>query len=144
MVDVGKLTAMLRQASPYEREHVFPNHLGKPTEFVAKHIATGNSPRGIVVTSDGRTAYVTNEGSDTLTIITLANGETRTIPVGHGPRKVAVQPEPGLARVSIQDFQFIPAIVTIHAGQSVLWSNNDGAPHAIRLEAEPGEDRADD
>ena len=46
VVDVGKLVAMLRQASAYEREHVFPNHLGKPTEFVAKHIGTRNSPRG--------------------------------------------------------------------------------------------------
>jgi len=71
VVDVKKLVAMLRQASPYEREHVFPNHLGKPTEFIVKHIATGNSPRGIVSSPDGRTAYVANALDDSLTVIDI-------------------------------------------------------------------------
>jgi YVTN family beta-propeller protein len=69
VVDVAKLIGMLKHASPYEREHVFPNHLGKPTEFIVKHIATGNSPRGIVVSPDGRTAYVANALDDSLTVI---------------------------------------------------------------------------
>jgi YVTN family beta-propeller protein len=71
VVDVRKLIAMLKQASAYERLHVFPNHLGKPTEFVVKHIATRNSPRGIVVSADGRTAYVANALDDSLTMIDI-------------------------------------------------------------------------
>jgi YVTN family beta-propeller protein len=71
VVDVRKLISMLRQASPYEREHVFPNHLGKPTEFVVKHIPTRNSPRGIVVSPDGRTAYVATALDDSLTVINI-------------------------------------------------------------------------
>jgi YVTN family beta-propeller protein len=72
VVDVKKLIAMLKQTSPYEREHVLPNHLGKPTEFVLKHIATGNSPRGITVGRDGRTAYVANALDDSLTVIDIS------------------------------------------------------------------------
>jgi len=69
VVDVEKLTAMLRGASPYEREHVLPNHLGKPTEFVIKHISTRNSPRGVLFTRDGRTAFVANALDDSVTVI---------------------------------------------------------------------------
>lgn len=103
-----------------------------------RSIGVGKQPHWVASSSDGRTAYVTNEGSDTLTIVTLADGKTRSIRVGHGPRKVAVQPEPSPARVSIKDFQFQPATVTIRVGQSVRWSNDDGAPHAVHLEAKSG------
>jgi len=34
VVDLAKLILMLEAASEEERERVFPNHLGKPTEFV--------------------------------------------------------------------------------------------------------------
>jgi YVTN family beta-propeller protein len=71
VVDVSKLVGMLKQASAYEREHVFPNHLGKPTEFIVKHIATRNSPRGIVVSPDGRMGYVANALDDSLTVIDI-------------------------------------------------------------------------
>jgi YVTN family beta-propeller protein len=88
VVNVAKLTAMLRQASPYEREHVFPNHLGKPTEFVVKHITTGNSPRGIVVSPDGRTAYVANALDDSLTVIDIGKLEAvKRIDLG-GPKVI--------------------------------------------------------
>ncbi len=71
VVDVAMLIGMLKRASPYEREHVFPNHLGKPTEFIVKHIPTKNSPRGIVVSPEGRTAYVANALDDSLTVIDI-------------------------------------------------------------------------
>jgi YVTN family beta-propeller protein len=72
VVDVNKLLSIVRQASPRERESVLPNHLGKPTEFVVKHIATGRSPRGVLVTPDGKTAYVANALDDSLTVIDVA------------------------------------------------------------------------
>jgi len=71
VVDLDKLTTLLRRASPYEREHVLPNHLGKPTEFIIKHIPTLNSPRGLLVTPDGKSAFVANSLDDSLTVIDL-------------------------------------------------------------------------
>jgi YVTN family beta-propeller protein len=71
VVDVFKLISMLKAASDYEREHVFPNHLGKSTEFVIAHIPTKNSPRGIIISPDGKTAFATNALDDSLTVIDL-------------------------------------------------------------------------
>jgi len=50
---------------------VFPNHLGKPTEFIITHIPTKNSPRGIIITPDGKTAFAANALDDSLTAIDL-------------------------------------------------------------------------
>ncbi|MFB3777403.1 MAG: multiheme c-type cytochrome [Bryobacteraceae bacterium] len=72
VVDVGKLLALLRGASPYERQHVLPNHLGKADEFLVKHIPTRGSPRGILVARDGRLAYVADSLDDSLAVIDLA------------------------------------------------------------------------
>jgi cytochrome c peroxidase len=72
VVDVSRLTALLAGSSKYEREEVLPNHLGKATEFVVKHIDTGTSPRGVLIAADGRTAYVANALDDSLTVINLA------------------------------------------------------------------------
>jgi YVTN family beta-propeller protein len=71
VVDVAKLTTILRRASKYEREHVLPNHLGYPTEFIVKHIAVKNNPRGVLVAPDGRVAYVANSLDDSLSVIDL-------------------------------------------------------------------------
>jgi len=71
VVDVPKLIAMLQGASDYDREHVLPNHLGKPTEFIIRHIATRNSPRGVLITRDGKTAFIANALDDSLTVIDL-------------------------------------------------------------------------
>jgi len=71
VVDVPKLISMLEAASSYEREHVFPNHLGKPTEFVKTYIPAEHSPRGIIITPDGKTAFVANTLDDSLTAIDI-------------------------------------------------------------------------
>jgi YVTN family beta-propeller protein len=71
VVDVPKLISMLEAASAYERERVFPNHLGKPAEFVIKHIQTKDSPRGIIITPDGKTAFTANALDDSLTAIDI-------------------------------------------------------------------------
>ncbi|MHC4178994.1 MAG: multiheme c-type cytochrome, partial [Planctomycetota bacterium] len=71
VLDVAKLVTMLRSASDYDRQHVFPNHLGKPTEFVVKRIRTKHSPRGLIVTPDGKTAFVANALDDSLTVIDI-------------------------------------------------------------------------
>jgi hypothetical protein len=75
VVDLAQLTSMLAQATEHERTKVFPNHLGKPTEFIIKHIATEHSPRGVVITPDGKSAVVANSIDDSLTLIDLASLE---------------------------------------------------------------------
>jgi len=71
VVSVPKLIKTIETASDHDRKHVLPNHLGKPTEFVIKHIPTRNSPRGVVVTADGSTAFVANSLDDSLTVIDI-------------------------------------------------------------------------
>lgn len=45
-------------------------------------------------------------------------------------RAAAASVENG-AKVSIVNFAFAPAEITINAGESVTWSNDDGAPHGL-------------
>lgn len=71
VVDLQKLTTMLKAASPYERQHVIPNHTGKPAEYVVKHIPTQTAPRGITCSADGKHAYVASMLDDSVTVIDL-------------------------------------------------------------------------
>lgn len=71
VVDVAKLISMLEAASDWQRQHVFANHLGKPTEFIIAHIQTKNSPRGILIARDGKTAFAANALDDSLTVVDL-------------------------------------------------------------------------
>jgi len=88
VIDVDKLLGLLRDASPYEREHVLPNHLGRPTEFIVKHIPTKNSPRGVLFSPDGQTAFVANALDDSLTVIDVARLEAvARIDLG-GPQEI--------------------------------------------------------
>jgi len=83
VVDIPQLLAIIRTLPPYERQHVLPNHLGYPTEFIAKHIATGKNPRAILIMPDNKRAFVTNSLDDTLGVIDLAKMEmTATIDLG--------------------------------------------------------------
>jgi YVTN family beta-propeller protein len=48
--------------------------------------------------SDGRTAYVTNEGSNDVSVVDLTSRTVMaTIAVSNAPRKIAVLPGPGAA-----------------------------------------------
>jgi YVTN family beta-propeller protein len=88
VVDVARLIAMLDEATPGERKEVLPNHLGKPTEFVIRHVPTGASPRGILVDREGKTAFVANALDDSLTVIDLESFDAvRRIDLG-GPREI--------------------------------------------------------
>jgi YVTN family beta-propeller protein len=100
-----------------------------------RSIAVGKQPHWMA--SDGKTVWVTNEGSNDLTVVDLASGSTKAIAVGNAPRKVVVQPTaaggtaaaPGA--VSIANFAFAPASLVVAPGTTVTWRNDDGAPHAI-------------
>ena len=101
------------------------------TNSPVRSVKVGDQPHWLAVSGDGKTAYVTNEGSNTLSVVDIASGKTMTITVGNQPRKVVVQPFAAGQKVSIENFTFIPQVITIVPGESVTWSNNDGSPHAV-------------
>jgi len=129
VVDVPKLIGMLRAASDDERRRVFPNHLGKPTEFVVKHIRTKHSPRGIVITPDGRTAFVANALDDSLTVIDLARLEAAgRIDLG-GPRVIT--------KTRYGERLFHSADITFHRQFSCHSCHPDGHVDGLTYDIEP-------
>jgi YVTN family beta-propeller protein len=68
---------------------------------VTATIPVGTNPYGVAFTPDGSTAYVTNEGANTVSVINVATGTvTATIPVGTNPIGVAVTPNGSTAYVT--------------------------------------------
>ncbi|HEY1269584.1 MAG TPA: cytochrome D1 domain-containing protein [Candidatus Binatia bacterium] len=57
----------------------------------ARSVIVGKQPHWATASADGKTAYVTNEGSNDLTVVDLDSGATRTVSVGNAPRKIVVQ-----------------------------------------------------
>ena len=115
------------------------------TRMPERSIAVGKQPHWIDASADGKRLYVSNEGSNTLSVIdpTSGAGEIGTVAVGNAPRKVAVQRAHSsvAARVSIENFAFGPALLKVTAGQSVQWTNADGAPHGLAFkDGAPGTD----
>jgi YVTN family beta-propeller protein len=106
------------------------------TNTPLRSIAVGKQPHWMAAAGDGKTVYVTNEGSNDVTVVDLTTAQTKTIPIGNAPRKVVVQRAAAAAatdgaKVSIANFTFAPPQVTVAAGQSVTWTNDDGAPHGL-------------
>jgi YVTN family beta-propeller protein len=129
VVDIPKLLSMLEAASDDEREHVFPNHLGKPTEFVIKHIATKGSPRGIIITPDGKTAFAANALDDSLTAINLEKLETvARIDLG-GPKVIT--------KVRFGERLFHSANITFHRQFSCHSCHPDGHVDGLTYDIEP-------
>ena len=73
-------------------------------------------------------------------VVALATGKTTAIAVGDTPSKavqqgtVAATTEKVGGKVSIANFTFTPAEITIAAGESITWTNDDGAPHGLAYE----------
>ena len=104
------------------------------TNKPVRSIGVGKQPHWLAMLGDGKTAYVTNEGSNNVSVVDLSSGKTTTIAVGNQPRKVVVQaavPVTGGVKVSIANFAFAPQAVTIAPGDSVTWNNEDGGPHTV-------------
>jgi hypothetical protein len=88
VVDVQKLVDLLERATPEERERIIPNHLGQSAGFVVTHIAIPPSPRGILITPDGNTAFVAATLDDSLAVIDLQQLKTvQRIDLG-GPAEI--------------------------------------------------------
>jgi len=120
---------MLKAASEEERIQVFPNHLGKSTEFVIKHIETRNSPRGMVVTPNGKNAFVANALDDTITVIDLERLEAVGLVDLGGPKTVT--------KVRFGEKVFHSAKITFHRQFSCHTCHPDGHIDGITYDIEP-------
>jgi len=129
VVDVHKLISMLEAASDYEHEHVFPNHLGKPTEFVITHIPTKHSPRGILINPDGKTAFVANALDDSLTVIDLDRLEAVESVDLAGPRVIT--------KVRYGERLFHSANITFRRQFSCHSCHPDGHVDGLTYDIEP-------
>ena len=59
-------------------------------------VTVGNKAHGVVVSQDGKTAYVTNSIDNTVSVLDVATQKlTRTIPVGKGPNGISYWFETG-------------------------------------------------
>lgn len=108
------------------------------TNTTTRSIAVGKQPHWLDASADGAQIYVTNEGSNSVSVVDLAGAPTREIAVGNAPRKIAIQPLAAAAhasehatKVSIANFAFMPGDLTIAAGERIEWTNDDGAPHGL-------------
>jgi len=129
VVDVSKLITMLEAASAHEREQVLPNHLGKPTEFVITHIPVEHSPRGILITPDGKTAFVANALDDSLTVIDLDRLEAAgKVDLG-GPKVIT--------KVRHGERVFHSANITFHRQFSCHSCHPDGHIDGLTYDIEP-------
>ena len=106
------------------------------TNREVRRIGVGKQPHWLALSSDGKAAYVTNEGSNDVSVVDIATGTTMAVGVGKAPRKIVVQqateqPSGTGSSVSIAGFAFGPQAITVKAGGSVTWSNDDGSPHTV-------------
>jgi YVTN family beta-propeller protein len=135
---------------------------------VVGSVGVGQRPHWTAISTDGTTAFQTNEASNDVSVVDLATLTLRaTFPVGEAPRKIvllpgsaavnapgsvtgpvsvaAPAPKPASAQASrtddqtiadvevrIERFRFGPP-VTISAGQTVAWVNDDSAAHTVTL-----------
>jgi len=129
VVDVPKLISMLEASTEEEREHVFPNHLGKSTEFIVTHIETGKSPRGVLVAPDGKTAYVADALDDTVTVIDMERFEA-TDRIDLGGSKT-------ITDVRFGEQLFHSADISFHRQFSCHTCHPDGHVDGITYDIEP-------
>ncbi|MFV2066550.1 MAG: multiheme c-type cytochrome [Pirellulales bacterium] len=129
VVDIERMLSIVESASEYEREHVLPNHLGYPTEFVIRHLKTGHNPRALAIAPDGKKAYVANSLEDTLTVIDLELLQvTGLIDLG-GPREITT--------TRFGERLFHSANVTFHRQFACNTCHPDGHVDGLTYDIEP-------
>jgi len=109
------------------------------TNAPIRSIPVGQQPHWMA-SSDGRSVWVTNEGSNNVTVVDIQSGQTTTVAVGNAPRKVVTQ-SAAAPRVGISNFLFDPSELIVAPATRVTWINDDGAPHGLRFkDGAPGQD----
>ncbi len=129
VIDLDKLVSIVENASDEDRQSVLPNHLGIPTEFIVQHIPTQDSPRGLLITPDGKTAFVANSLDDSLTVIDL------------GTRKAVARIDLGgptvITKTRYGERLFHSANITFHRQFSCHTCHPDGHVNGLTFDIEP-------
>jgi YVTN family beta-propeller protein len=129
VVDVQRLLALVESLSAHQREHVLPNHLGYPTEFVIRQLPTGHNPRALTVAPDGQKAYVANSLEDSITVLDLKKLQVAgKIDLG-GPKQIT--------KTRFGERLFHSANVTFHRQFSCNTCHPDGHVDGLTYDIEP-------
>ena len=84
VIDTARLARRLREVSADQ----LPYRLDSAGTFVARRLETGANPQSVVISPDGRFAYVANHLEDTLTVVDLAKLQVAsTLDLG-GPKEL--------------------------------------------------------
>ena len=84
IIDTSKLQRLLR----YARKEELPNRLDSAREFVVRRLPTGSNPAAVVVSPDGRLAYIANRLDDSLTVVDIRRLQVKSrIDLG-GPKGI--------------------------------------------------------
>ena len=75
VLDIQKMKQILKEATPEEREHILPDHIGKSAEYVMKRIPVGQSPRGMAISPDNKYLYVADGLDDAISVIDIDKQE---------------------------------------------------------------------
>lgn len=82
------------------------------TDSVLKTVTVGGAPRSVAVDSDTGFAYVTNNASDTVSVIDASDNVTATVDVGDGPTGIAVDSVRGRVFVANHNSDTVTVIRT--------------------------------
>jgi YVTN family beta-propeller protein len=84
VIDTARLARRLHEVASNE----LPNRLDSARTFVVRRLETGSNPQAVVVSPNGRLAYVANRLEDTLTVVDLAKFQiASTLDLG-GPKEL--------------------------------------------------------
>jgi len=84
VIDTAKLARRLHEVASDE----LPDRLDSARTFVVRRLETGYNPQAVVVSPDGRIAYIANRLEDTLTVVDLAKLQVAsTVDLG-GPKEL--------------------------------------------------------
>jgi mono/diheme cytochrome c family protein len=85
VIDTAKLERRLHQVPAEE----LANRLDSAREFVLRRIPTGSNPTAVVISPEGRSAYIANRLDDSLTVVDIPEFRVRsTIHLG-GPKEIS-------------------------------------------------------
>ena len=71
------------------------------TQKTVKTIKIGRYPRGIAVSSDGKTAYVAEMGGNRIHVVNLDDFSVSYIPIGSNPRAIVLSPDNSMMYVTM-------------------------------------------
>ncbi len=84
-----------------------------------------------------QTMPVPTEDSDVQDTIATPEEPSEETPIPSAPKQAPAKTEtkagPTTHQIAIEDFKFIPASLSVKAGDTVIWTNKDSAPHTVKL-----------